>query len=1060
MAASAWSAAGKRRHPLAAPIAGDASGHDGPVTKGPRVLQDVPLLAANSAQAPSLGRRRQGPQQCGVRESDAAGDDGIRGGGAARGVGPRAPVEAASGRAPAARKRPMRCRLEDWALPAPVIAAFHAKGVTQMYPWQAAAVEEGSAGDNLVFSAPTSGGKSLVAEVLMVRRLLEVRRRWMAGPAAAQGRRRKRPRPRALVVLPYISIVSEKVAHLQEVLSPMGLEVRGYAGLETCQPISEHGEDIAICTIEKANSAVNRLVLEGRVAQLACVVIDEMHMISDKERGVVLELAVTKILFAERCARERMCQIIAMSATMRGLQALSDWLNARLFITNYRPVPLTEHAVFEGVVYEKCAALSPTGEADSAGGEVLRKLRDLRDLKPAGRPGRKAVQDEDGLLRLVAEVVAEGHSVLVFCQSRQQCQSCATRMAAALPEVVWGAHGRPWPPAQAEQLRAALCERLVEATEGSPDPELTTALRSGIAYHHAGLTAEEREIVEDGYRQGTLQVIAATSTLAAGINLPARRVILRSLRQGVENVSRAQYLQMVGRAGRAGQCDRGDSFIIGKGGVGRQEWLAINRLLAAPLPELSSQLIAERGAGAGQGKSTSRPAPPADAPAPRDDGGTSLERLLLESVANGAVRSGRDVKNLICSTLAAHQASKSGQLVEQIKVELSRLQRCKLLRWERPAPLGTQPMQGPASSQEEGRWCVSQMGSAVHSASLPTEQGKRMYERLDAARRDLCLVDGGVLHLAFVLLEASGSGDLVHFRGWPDWSQCLAVLLEASARSGSAPHMVGVEHHLRMRRPGYKPPDNRHTLFFTALILADLLDEKGLQPTIEAWEQVAQAGSMSRGRLQKMQRDMAKTAAMAAQLAASASWWSLESLLNTMSAQAAAGAKPELLALMKVPTLTALQARSLYNRGIKTPQMLAEADGDVLRRALVEAAPSDKRLRPTAGGRGRGRGRGAGTRVNALGSAAAVERLAASLPKLAWQHLVEEAEEAARLMANAGEGEGEGEAPVSPTPLPAGDHPLSCSGPDDTAGAALPESAVGPRGARLSSMRTLSLPHA
>lgn len=80
----------------------------------------------------SVVPHRLGPQQCGVRESDAAGDDGIRGGGAARGVGPRAPVEAASGRAPAARKRPMRCRLEDWALPAPVIAAFHAKGVTQV----------------------------------------------------------------------------------------------------------------------------------------------------------------------------------------------------------------------------------------------------------------------------------------------------------------------------------------------------------------------------------------------------------------------------------------------------------------------------------------------------------------------------------------------------------------------------------------------------------------------------------------------------------------------------------------------------------------------------------------------------------------------------------------------------------------------------------------------------------------------------------------------------------------------------------------------------------------
>lgn len=76
---------------------------------------------------------------------------------------------------------------------------------------------------------------------------------------------------------------------------------------------------------------------------------------------------------------------------------------------------------------------------------------------------------------------------------------------------------------------------------------------AGVAYHHAGLTSQERSAVESGYRCGLLLVLCATSTLAAGINLPARRVILRTLRQGTGAVLKAQYLQMIGRAGRAGE---------------------------------------------------------------------------------------------------------------------------------------------------------------------------------------------------------------------------------------------------------------------------------------------------------------------------------------------------------------------------------------------------------------------------------------------------------------------------------------------------------------------------
>ena len=99
---------------------------------------------------------------------------------------------------------------------------------------------------------------------------------------------------------------------------------------------------------------------------------------------------------------------------------------------------------------------------------------------------------------------------------------------------------------------------------------------------------EERRGVEVAYRAGALLVLTATSTLAAGVNLPARRVILRSLWQGIGNVPRAQYLQMVGRAGRAGQSAVGESFIIGKG---MREWSDICALITAPIPVVHSQLL-------------------------------------------------------------------------------------------------------------------------------------------------------------------------------------------------------------------------------------------------------------------------------------------------------------------------------------------------------------------------------------------------------------------------------------------------------------------------------------
>ena len=132
-----------------------------------------------------------------------------------------------------------------------------------MFPWQAECltVDKGAvlAGDNLVYSAPTSAGKTLVAELLMMKRVFETQKK-------------------ALLILPFVSLAREKMFHLQSVLRDAGVRVEGFMGSQS--PAGGlKTTDIAVATIEKANSLVNRLLEEGNMDSLSCVVVDELHML-------------------------------------------------------------------------------------------------------------------------------------------------------------------------------------------------------------------------------------------------------------------------------------------------------------------------------------------------------------------------------------------------------------------------------------------------------------------------------------------------------------------------------------------------------------------------------------------------------------------------------------------------------------------------------------------------------------------------------------------------------------------------------------------------------------
>lgn len=132
-------------------------------------------------------------------------------------------------------------------------------------------------GKNLVYSAPTSAGKTLVAEILMLKRVLELGRK-------------------AIMILPYVSVAREKVYSLQNIFGEAGVRVEGFMGCSN--PAGGFkAVDIAICTIEKANSLINRMLEEDTLQDLGTLVVDELHLIGDSSRGYLLELLLTKIIY-------------------------------------------------------------------------------------------------------------------------------------------------------------------------------------------------------------------------------------------------------------------------------------------------------------------------------------------------------------------------------------------------------------------------------------------------------------------------------------------------------------------------------------------------------------------------------------------------------------------------------------------------------------------------------------------------------------------------------------------------------------------------------------------
>lgn len=246
------------------------------------------------------------------------------------------------------------------------------------------------------------------------------------------------------------------------------------------------------------------------------------------------------------------------------------------------PVPIEEHLVYDNFI---CSI--STSSAFSKTASQLNSTQPLSSVLPTRHiesSSHKELKNPvtNAVVSLAVETASTGYGALVFCSGRQRCQSTALLISEATP-ISTAMETR-----KLDRRKDVISE--LRSLSIDLDETLGKTIIRGVAFHHAGLTAEEREIIAEAYDKGIINVIVATGSLAAGINLPARRVILQGARMRRDMIGPAMLRQMRGRAGRKGKDEVGESYLCCQ----KADLEEVAHLLGAELPRVESSLTPEK----------------------------------------------------------------------------------------------------------------------------------------------------------------------------------------------------------------------------------------------------------------------------------------------------------------------------------------------------------------------------------------------------------------------------------------------------------------------------------
>lgn len=363
--------------------------------------------------------------------------------------------------------------------------------IKEFNPAQKAVIESGYLEDksNYIISIPTASGKTVLGILPALKTILN------GG--------------KAIYAAPLLSIQNEKVKEFKA-FEEHGIKVGKHPS----------NSDLSVMVFESFD-ALTRFSWNV-LREVDTLIIDEFHMIGEYSRGPTLESAITRAKIINPSLR-----IIALSATLKNIDEIEQWLDGKTVEHNYRPVPLNK--------------------------EVL-------DAEMFNTKNKN-----DVIVKIVEKAIEDNSQALSFVSTRRFTESLATYVAKKIDKKTTK---------EQKQKFKQVTDKLLEVPKKKGSLPTTTCLKlaeaaeKGVVFHHAGLFNEQKEIIEDEFRKGNILMITATPSLMYGVNLPSKYVVIRDhtrwTSNGPASIPVFDYEQMSGRAGRPQYDDVGYSYLVAK----------------------------------------------------------------------------------------------------------------------------------------------------------------------------------------------------------------------------------------------------------------------------------------------------------------------------------------------------------------------------------------------------------------------------------------------------------------------------------------------------------------